>query len=149
MGKKHIFISYCHDNKEAVARLVEELENAGEAVWWDEDILGGRDWKEAIRAAMKNAYAVVLCLSPELTEDRYRSGVYPEVRDAITIFRQYGPGQAFIFPVKLDDCEIPLIEIDDTRTLDRLQCIDLYPERKRAAGVTKLLASLVEASART
>ena len=74
MSEKHVFVSYCHDNKDDVARLVEDLKNAGEPVWWDDDILGGRDWKEAIREAMKNAYAVVVCLSPELTEERYRSG---------------------------------------------------------------------------
>ena len=148
MDTKHVFVSYCHDNKDEVARLVEDLEAAGEAVWWDEDIPGGRDWKEAIRMAMKNACAVVVCLSPELTE-RYRSGVYPEVRDAITTFRQYKPGHAFIFPVKLAKCEIPPIEIDDTRTLDRLQCIDLYPESKRAAGVQKLLESLAAAPGRS
>jgi len=142
MNKKHVFISYCHDNKDEVARLVEELEDAGVAVWWDEDIPGGRDWKEAIRMAMEKAYAVVVCLSPELTEERYQSGVYPEIRDAIATFRQYGPGHAFIFPVKLGKCDIPPIEIDDTRSLERLQSIDLYPESKRAAGVQKLLASL-------
>jgi len=143
--KKHIFISYCHDNKDEVARLVEELKNAGESVWWDEDILGGRDWKEAIRMAMKDAMAVVVCLSPELTEERYHAGVYPEIRDAIATFRKYGPGHAFIFPIKLGKCDIPLIELDDTRTMDRLQSINLYPESKRAAGVRKLLASLAAA----
>lgn len=148
MNVKAVFISYCHDNKDEVARLVEELEDAGESVWWDEDILGGRDWKEAIRMAMEKACAVVVCLSAEL-EDRYRSGVYPEIRDAIATFRQYGPGHAFIFPVKLSKCEIPPIEIDDARTLDRLQCIDLYPESKRAAGVQKLLVSLAAAPGRS
>lgn len=72
-----------------------------------------------------------------------------EICYAIAIFRQYGPGQAFIFPVNLGDCEIPPIEIDDTRTLDRLQCIDLYPEKKRAAGVQKLLLSLKTAPGRS
>ena len=148
MNEKHVFVSYCHDNKDEVARLVEELEDAGESVWWDEDILGGQDWKREIRRAMQNAYAVVVCLSPEL-EGRYRSGVYPEIRDAIATFRQYGPGHAFIFPVKLSRCEIPPIEIDDTRTLERLQCIDLYPESKRASGVRRLLASLAAAPGRT
>lgn len=149
MSERHVFVSYCHDNKDEVARLVEELEDAGESVWWDEDIPGGRDWKEAIRMTMKKAYAVVVCLSPELTEKRYRSGVYPEIRDAITTFRQYGPGHAYIYPVRLAKCEIPPIEIDDTRTLDRLQCIDLYPESKRAAGVQKLLESLAAAPGRS
>jgi internalin A len=145
MSERHVFVSYCHDNKDAVARLVKDLENAGVPVWWDVDILGGRDWKEAIRAAMKNAYAVVVCLSPELTEERYRSGVYPEVRDAITTFRQYGPGQSYIFPVRLAECEVPPIEIDDTRTLERIQHIDLFPEAKRAAALRKLIDSLAAA----
>ena len=146
MSEKHVFVSYCRDNKDDVARLVEDLEKAGESVWWDEDILGGRDWKEAIRAAMKDAYAVVVCLSPELTEERYRSGVYPEVRDAIATFRQYGPGHSYIFPVRLAKCQTPPIEIDDTRTLERIQHIDLFPETKRNAGLRKLIESLAAAS---
>ena len=144
MVKKHVFISYCHDNKDEVARLVADLKNAGELVWWDADILVGRDWKEAIREAMRNASAVVVCLSPKLTE-RYRSGVYPEVRDAIATFRQYGPGQSYIFPVRLAECQVPSIEIDDTRTLERIQHIDLFPESKRNAALRKLIASLTAA----
>ncbi len=84
-----------------------------------------------------------------MTEKRYRSGVYPEIREAIATFQQYGPGHAFIFPVKLGKCETPVIAIDDTRTLERLQCIDLYPESKRAAGVRKLVASLASAPGRS
>jgi internalin A len=143
--EKHVFVSYCHDNKDDAARLVEDLKNEGERVWWDEDILGGRDWKEAIREAIKNAYAVVVCLSPEATEARYRSGVYPEVRDAIATFRQYGPGHSYVFPVRLAECQVPSIEIDDTRTLERIQHIDLFPESKRNAGLQKLIESLTAA----
>ena len=145
MVEKHVFVSYCHDNKDEVARLVQDLKSAGESAWWDENILGGRDWKEAIREAMKNAYAVVVCLSPELTEERYRSGVYPELRDAINTLRQYGPGHSYIFPVRLAKCEVPPIELDDTRTLERIQHIDLFPESRRSAGFQKLLASLAAA----
>lgn len=46
MGHKHVFVSYLHDNKDEVERLVSELESAGEGVWWDENILGGSDWKK-------------------------------------------------------------------------------------------------------
>jgi internalin A len=147
--EKHVFVSYCHDNKEAVGMLVADLEAAGELVWWDEFILGGQDWKGAIRTAMRDAYAVIVCLSTELTRDRYRSGVYPELSDAIATYRQYAHGRAFIFPVRLDDCEIPLIEIDDTRTLDRLQHIDLFPAASRAKGIQKLLQSLAAAPGHT
>ena len=141
MGGKHVFVSYCHDNKGDVARLVDDLDDAGVSVWWDEDILGGRDWKEAIHEAMKNAYAVVVCASLELNE-RDRSGVYPELRNAIATFREHRPGGSYIFPVRLAECDVPPIEIDDTRTLERIQHIDLFPESERRAGVQKLIRSL-------
>jgi hypothetical protein len=141
MTKKHVFISYCRDNKAEVARLREELIDTGEAVWWDGEILGGQDWKCEIRRAMKNSYAVVLCLSEELAH-RVQSGVYPEVADAIAIYRQQAPGNIFLVPARLSDCTIPDIEIDDTQTLDRLQCIDLFPSANRTAGIQALLKAL-------
>ena len=141
MKKKHLFISYCRENEAEVAQLRQDLIAAGEAAWWDGEILGGQDWKQQIRRAMRDSYAVILCLSKELSE-RVASGVYPEVADAITIYRQQGPGNIFLVPVRLSDCAIPDIEIDDTRTLDRLQCIDFFPTGNRAAGIQDLLKAL-------
>lgn len=63
VARKHLFLSYCHDNKEEVAKLRDELIEAEEHVWWDQDILPGQDWKGAIREAMEQSYAFVLCLS--------------------------------------------------------------------------------------
>ncbi len=94
---------------------------------------------------MKDSYAIVLCLSPELAQ-RVKSGVYPEVLDAIREYRQQAPGNVFLIPVKLDACETPDIEIDDTRTLDRLQAIDLFPTSVKADGIQQLLKSLLTAT---
>jgi hypothetical protein len=141
MAKKHVFLSYCHDNSSEVARLREELMAAGETVWWDRDIKVGQDWKFEIRQAMKNAYAVVLCLSEEL-ERRITSGVNTEILDAISAYREYGSGKIFLVPVRLSACEIPPFEIDGTRTLDRLQYANLFPPRDRAAGIKKLLDAI-------
>jgi hypothetical protein len=140
-AKKHVFLSYCHDNRDEVARLREDLIAAGESVWWDRDILPGEDWKFAIRKAMKASYAVVLCLSAEI-EGRSQSGVYPELLDAINIYRELTPGSIYLIPIRLSPCEIPPVEIDATRTLDRLQYLDLFPGTRRAAGLQLLLASL-------
>jgi len=141
MAKKHVFLSYCRDNKDEVARLRADLIAAGETVWWYGDILGGQDWKQQIRWAMKQSYAVVLCLSKEL-EERVHSGVYPEVLTAIAIYRQQAPGTVFLIPIRLSACQIPDIAIDDLRTLDSLQAIDLFPADQRAAGLQRLLTSL-------
>src|SRR5439155_7537298 len=57
-------------------------------------------------------------------------------------YRNRKPGSSFLIPVKLSSCDLPPIEIDGTRTLDRLQHIDLFPEEARARGMQRLLAAL-------
>lgn len=138
---RHVFISYCHDNLAEVIRLREDLIKAGENVWWDKDIKPGQDWKFAIRQAMKQSYAVVLCLSEE-SQRRKISGIYPEAMDAISAHREYSPGSIFLIPVRLSDCEIPSIEIDATRTLDRLQHVDLFPASEREDGLRRLIEAI-------
>ena len=142
--RKHLFLSYCRDDAAEVARLQSDLTAAGEQVWWDQDIDPGADWKNAIRQAMKDSYAVVVCLSHN-TESRLRSGIYPELYDAIATYREYSPGSIYLIPVKLNESEIPLIEIDATRTLDRLQHIELFPESEWDRGVDRLVKALRKA----
>lgn len=137
MAKKHVFLSYCRDNKDKVSQLREDLITAGEPIWWDQDILGGQDWEFEIRKAMKEAYAVVVCLS-EKNADRITSGIYPEVLNAIAAYREHAPGGIFLIPVRLSECEIPPIKIDAIRTLDSLRYIDLFS----ANGLNQLVKSL-------
>lgn len=141
MAKKHVFLSYCRDNASDARRLHGALVNAGEPVWWDQDILPGQDWKFEIRKAMRDAYAVLLCLSKE-TSKRTTSGIYPEALDAINMLREYPPGDIFLIPVRFSECDIPMIEIDGTRTLDRLQFVDLFPADQWDAGLQKLVRAL-------
>ena len=145
MSKKHVFLSYCRDNQKAVAQLRSELSADGEQVWWDQEILGGQDWKLEIRRAMKDAFAVVVCLSQE-TEARLKSGIYPELADAVQAYRQYAPGSVFLIPVRLSNCSIPDVEISNAKTLDSLQVIDLFPPPKWRDGLQRLIQSLQNAA---
>ena len=138
---QQIFLSYCRDDKAEVTGLRDKLLSKGYNVWWDQNILPGQDWKLEIRTAMKQSDAVILCLSRQ-SQERGRSGIYPEVLDAINLYREYRPGDIFLIPVRLSECTIPPIEIDSTRTLDSLQHVDLFPEGKRANGFEKILSSL-------
>jgi TIR domain len=144
MAKKHVFLSYCRDNQKDVSQLRDDLMAAGEQVWWDLDILGGQDWKQQIRKAMKEAYAVLVCFSKE-TDARPKSGIFPELLDAIKAYREYAPGSVFLIPVRLSNCSIPDVEISDTKTLDSLQFIDLFPPTKRKSGLAQLIRSLQSA----
>jgi len=147
VGKKHVFLSYCHENRKEVSNLRDDLIAAGETVWWDRDILPGQDWQLAIREAMRESCAVVLCLSKE-TDGRVASGIFPEALDAIGAYRQHRPDSIFLIPVRLSDCHVPSFEIDAARTLDRLQRVDLFPATKRADGLGRLIAALRAASER-
>lgn len=141
MPKKHVFLSYCRENQDQVKQLHDDLEQAGETVWWDQDILPGQNWKLEIKKALDDSYAVICCFSQE-SEVRYQSGIYPELRDAIRIYRTYAPGMVFLIPARLSNCTIPSLEIDDTTTLDHLQYVDLFPQTTRNVEIQNLLKSL-------
>lgn len=127
MKQGHVFLSYCHDNTAQVQQLHDELMLRGMEVWWDKNIKPGQDWKFEISKALREARAVILCLSAEAV-GREKSGLFPEALDAIGKYREYQPGSIYIIPVRLSKCAIPMIAIDGTRTLDALQYIDLFPE---------------------
>jgi hypothetical protein len=136
-----VFISYSHSDVAEVSRLRSDIIAAGIKVWWDKDILGGQDWKYEIREAMRQCDAVILCLS-ERCLTRSKSGIYPEALDTITAYREYKPGEIFLIPVRFSECRIPSIEIDGTRTLDRLQYIDLFPHERWSENLQKVIASI-------
>jgi len=142
VSRKHVFLSYCHDNVADVQQLHDDLIALGEAVWWDKDILPGRDWKLEIRKAMINAYAVVLCLSRE-SQARTTTGIYPEAYYAIELYKQHAPGSIFLIPIRLSACEIPPIELYGTSTLaDVLQYADLFPPSHRAEELERLIEAI-------
>lgn len=134
-----VFLSTCHDDD--IARLHVALQAHNLDVWSDHDILPGQDWKAAIRKAMKQCDVVVLCLSAESVR-RKQTGIYPEARDAIAAYRQRRSDGIYLIPVRLTDCEIPDIEIDDTRTLDSLQHVDLFPEAAWDANLQRLVTAI-------
>ena len=141
MTKEHVFLSYCHEDRKEVAKLRDDLLAAGEVVWWDQDILPGQNWRWVLRRAVEDAYAVVACFSKE-TDKRQASGMFPELRNAIDIYRTLAPGNTFLIPVRLSSSQLPHLEIDAVTMLSSLQYIDLFPQSRRAEGIDRLVAAL-------
>jgi len=141
MLKKHVFLSYCHDNYEIVSKLHNYLKKLGEQVWWDKNILPGQNLKEEITKAIIDSYAIIFCFSKELYS-KDKSGVFPELREAISIYREYPSSTIYIIPVRLSECKIPYIEIDSTTRMDNLLYIDFYPETNQLDTAKKIVNSL-------
>jgi hypothetical protein len=125
-----------------VVRLRDALLAVGFNVWWDADIPPGQNWRREIKRALKGAPALVACFSDN-TARRYTSGIFPELRDAIGIYRERAPGQGFLFPVRFDACAIPEMEIDATTELADLQYTDLFPDDAWSAGIDRLQQALM------
>ena len=134
----------CHDNRVDAAKLRQDLLDARETVWRDGDIKPGQNWRTEIRRALKDAYSIVVCLSEELAEHS-TSGMDPELAEAISAYRDYGPNSIFLIPIRFSECDVPAIAIDEARQLSDLQYIDLYPDENRREAVDKLLDAIREA----
>ena len=59
-----VFISYAREDRPVAARLAHALEAGGRTVWWDREILPGKDFAELIAAELAQAKAVVVIWSP-------------------------------------------------------------------------------------
>ena len=64
-GKEpYIFVSYAHKDSAAVFRLVEQLNERGYRIWYDEGIEPGSEWPEYIANHLLGAEMVLSILSP-------------------------------------------------------------------------------------
>jgi hypothetical protein len=141
MSGLHIFLSYCRENKPEVRELHDVLVRRGFKVWWDEDLLAGQNWKSELRKAIKSSGAVVACFSAEV-QKRDATGMFPELRDAIEVYRQMRPESIFLIPIRLSECRIPELPIDATSSLLDLHYVDLFPKKRYTDGVKELVNAL-------
>ena len=67
----HVFISYQNDDGEFVADVIRQIEGAGFSVWSDQERLRtGEGWREAIDQAIREAFALVVILSPVASQSQ-------------------------------------------------------------------------------
>ena len=130
----HAFISYVHENSRKVDHLQRTLESAGIRVWRDiDDLWPGEDWRAKIREAIsQGALVFIACFSKESVA-RSKSYQYEELTLAIEEIRKRSPEASWFMPVRLDDCEIPDLDIGGGKTLRSIQRADLFgPDAKKA-----------------
>jgi HEAT repeat protein len=65
MGQ-HVFISYKHQDRIFANQLIHRVQSAGFRVWIDEEQLrAGENWREAINAAIRQSFALILLITPD------------------------------------------------------------------------------------
>jgi hypothetical protein len=124
------FISYVREDSEQVEKLQQTLEAARIPVWRDtHNLLPGQDWSASIREAVTNDAMVFIACFSRASTSRAKSYQNYEFLLAIDQLKQRRPGTHWLIPVRLDDCEIPDLDIGGGRTLRSLQSADLFGDR--------------------
>ncbi len=102
-NENQIFISYSHDDTEAMRHLRQGLQEAGFKVWSDEEIETGHDWAEALAKMITRSDCVVCMLSNTASQSKWvgRELGYAEANDTdiFPILVQGDPNHAV--PIRL------------------------------------------------
>ncbi len=134
---RHVFISYCHENKDVVYRLCDTLISNGVTVWVDWDNLQpGIPWRQAIKQAIHQGYFFIACFSKQYSE-RNKTYMNEELSIAIEKLRQKHNDRVWFIPVKLNECQIPDKNIGEAGTLRDLQYVNLYEDWE--TGIQQIL----------
>ncbi len=131
MPEKHAFLCYSHEDTHAVDWLEHELEAGGVSVWRDTTQLWpGENWQKKIqRAITDNALVFVACFS-RASVVRDTSFQNEELALAVAEFRKRRPDLPWLIPVRLDDCQLPDLDLAPGMTLDSLHRADVFGARR-------------------
>ncbi len=137
---RHVFISYCHENKGTVHEMCEILSLHDVVVWVDWDnLVPGIPWKQAIQQAIYEGDFFIACFSKE-SNTHDKSYMSQELSIAIEHLQQKPDDKIWFIPVKLNKCEIPNIDIGKGSTLQDLHYINLYENWE--TGIQQILNTL-------
>lgn len=146
MASDHVFISYLSEDSAQIDELQAALEAADFIVWRDKDKLWpGDDWQAEIRKAIRGGSFVFLaCFSSNLAK-REKSYQFEELILAAEEFRQRPPGTSWLITARLDECEIPEIDLGAGRTLGyTIHRADLFGPQK-SAQIARLVVAIQRA----
>jgi len=68
---QHVFVSYKNEDLDFAENIISRLEKEGFATWTDLKIGVGEEWRNAIDLAIKNAFALVVIMTPEAKSSEY------------------------------------------------------------------------------
>lgn len=139
---RHAFLSYVHEDSEAVDEIEAHLDAAGIDVWRDtKDLWPGQDWQARIRAAIRDgSLAFIACVS---TTSVHKAKTFQneELTLAVDELRLRQPGAQWLFVVRLDECEVPEFDLGGGRTLRNLHYTDYFGPKK-TVNLTRLVTSV-------
>jgi hypothetical protein len=105
--KISVFLNHASEDKPLVKKLYNDLKKVPWLDPWldEEKLLPGSDWAYEIDQAIKNADAVIICVS-EISSSKI-GVVQEEIRKAEEMQRRRPHGYIYMIPVLLEKCKVP------------------------------------------
>jgi formylglycine-generating enzyme required for sulfatase activity len=124
-----VFLYHAPADKRAVRDLYLRLINDGVDAWLvKEKLLPGQDWKQELQQAVRDADAVLVCLSERFEQGEFRQ---KEVRTTFDRVMGQLDGELFVLAARLEQCDTP-------QGLEEWQTVDLFDKD----GYEKLVYTL-------
>lgn len=135
-----VFISYAHEDVESAMTIYKRLKAIeGVDPWFDkENLLPGIKWRPAIKKAIRESDFFLALLSKRSVSKR--GYVQTEMKEAFEIWDQFPDDQAYLIPIRLDEC-VPSYE-----KLREVQFQDFFPSWDK--GFQRVV-SAINSTART
>ncbi len=128
-----IFVAYVHEDAASALRLYEALRAQGLDPWLDrKKLLPGQNWPRAIEQAIEVSDFFVACLSRKAL--RKKGQFQAELRYALDCARRLPLDQAYLIPVRLEECPVP------ARISREIQYVDLFPDWDE--GIRRVIATV-------
>lgn len=142
MDAPKVFLNHAKEDAEIARRLYEELMARGVDVWFDEEsLLPGQNWKREVTKAIRACdYFILIFSSKSVNKTGY---VNVEIREALEQINRRPPGEVYVIPVCLDECEVNFLELED------LQWVDLYGRNGNSEIVNKGIKRIVDVITRS
>lgn len=132
---KKVFLNHAHEDAEVTRQLYEELIARGIDVWFDkESLLPGQTWQLEITKAIRACSHFILVFSSNSVNKTGHVNV--EIYEALKQVTRRPPGEVYIIPIRLDECEVNFLE------LQNIQWVDLFPEDKWYVGLERIFKVL-------
>ena len=106
-----IFLAHASEDKAEVLKLYDRLKARGYKPWLDKkkDLLPGQNWREEIPKAIKKSQIFIACFSQQSV--RKEGYFQKEFRMALKEYGEKPPDTIYFIPLKLDDCEVPDVQL--------------------------------------
>ena len=113
-----VFLSYSNKDRDLVLPILEKLSNSGLSVWWDYNLIGGKDFRKEILGKLEAAQAVIVIWSESSIESAFVIDEADRARKQDKLI-PLKPSYLSVDKIPLGFGQLQTIEINDHETIIR------------------------------